>query len=72
MIYILVLKDDLCIIVKNFFNFEFWLKVFKIDFVRGDRLICDRYFIKELGEWFWIVDGNEMVNNRIIFFECGI
>lgn len=71
MIYILALKDDPCTTAKNLPNFELRLKAFKIDLARGDRPICDRYFIKEPGEWFRTVDGNEMVNNRTTFFECG-
>lgn len=38
---------------------------------RGDVAMCDRYFIKEPGEWFHTVDNNEMVNNETRFFECG-
>lgn len=33
--------------------------------------MCDRYFINEPGEWFRTEDGNEMVNNKTSFFECG-
>lgn len=45
--------------------------MYKINLARGDKPICDRYFIKEPGEWFRTVDGNEMVNNKTDFFECG-
>ncbi|XP_065937728.1 von Willebrand factor D and EGF domain-containing protein [Magallana gigas] len=68
---LIALKDDPCTTAKNLPNFELRLKAFKIDLARGDRPICDRYFIKEPGEWFRTVDGNEMVNKRTTFFECG-
>lgn len=68
--YILALNDDPCKIAKSLPNFELRLKVYKIDGAR-DRPICDRYFISEPGEWFRTVDGNEMVNNKTSFWECG-
>lgn len=45
--------------------------MYKIDLAKGDKAICDRYLIKEPGEWFHTVDGDEMVNNKTSFFECG-
>lgn len=69
--FIVALKDDPCEIANSLPNFELRLKVYKINLARGDKPICDRYFIKEPGEWFRTVDGNEMVNNKTDFFECG-
>ena len=63
--------DDPCQIAKPLPNFELRLKVYKIDPLRGDIPMCDRYFINEPGEWFRTEDGNEMVNNETSFFECG-
>lgn len=71
MILVLALKDDPCRTARNLPNFELRLKAFKIDLANGDIAICDRYFINEPGEWFRTVDGNEMVNNKTRFFECG-
>lgn len=66
-----MINDDLCIIVKCLLSFELRLKVYKINLIM-DIVFCDRYLINDLGEWFWSEEGNEMVNNVMELYECGM